>query len=170
MKIALELATDEHKELYTNLMEKYFYEFAQWTTITMDEKGLYGCDKMVDMYYKNENYLPYIIRVDDKIAGLAVVLCVDSENIDVHFRIDEFFIIYDYRNKGVGQFIVNSILDKHKGKWDLEYATSNLASVKFWLKVIGEYTGGKYKMFENCSHRPNCDSTLATVLEFESNS
>ena len=169
MKITLELATDEQKELLTNLMEKYFYEFAQWATITMDEQGLYGCDKMVDKYYQNENYLPYIIRVDDKIAGLAVVLCIDSEDIDINFRIDEFFIIYDYRNKGVGQFIVNSIFDKHKGKWDLEYTTRNVPSAKFWPKVIGEYTSGKYKMIENCSNRPNSDGTFATVLEFESN-
>ena len=84
----------------------------------MDEQGLYGCNEVVIKYYQDEKYLPYIVCVDDKIAG------------------------------GVGQFIVNSILDKHKGKWDLCYIPNNLPAVKFWLKVIGKYTGGKNKMIE----------------------
>jgi len=169
MNISIELAAVEQKELLTNLMEKYFYEFAQWSTVTMDEKGLYGCDEMVDKYFQNEKCFPYIIHVDDKIAGFAVAIGIDREKFGVDFYIAEFFIIYDYRKQGVGKVAANSIFDKHKGKWDLFFTPRNLLATKFWPKVISEYTGGKYKMTENCPKTPASDGTLCTVLVFENN-
>jgi len=96
--------------------------------ITLDQ-GLYGCNEMVDKYYQNEKCIPYIIRVDDKIAGFAVVMGINSEKFDIDFYIAEFFIIYDYRKQGVGQFVANSIFDKHKGKWDLFYTPKNLNGI-----------------------------------------
>lgn len=164
--IALELATIEQKELVANLMEKYEYEFSQYTKSTMNESGLYGCIDWIDTYWQDEERRQYIVRVDGKLAGFALIRGSENDNID--FYIEEFFIIYDYRKQGVGQFVVNYLLGQHKGHWALVYTPRNLPAAKFWPKVIGEYTGGKYKIFENNPNIVYDDGTLGTGLSFES--
>ena len=162
--ITLGLATIEQKELMANLMEKYEYEFSQYTGNTMDESGLFGCYEFFETYLKDEKNFSYIICFDGKLAGFALITERDKAN----FSLEEFFITYNYRNQGVGQFAVNYLLEAHKGKWSLVYTPKNLPSKNFWPKVIGEFTGGKFEIYENHPKIVYDDGTLGTEMRFES--
>jgi predicted acetyltransferase len=168
MNITLEVATLDQMELVANLMEKYEYEFSQYSKSILGEDGLYGCIEWIDVYWEDENCWPYIIRVDGRIAGFALVGNFEIGDYELDFIVDEFFLIYDYRNQGVGQFVVNYLLDRHKGRWGLVYTPRNLPASNFWPKVIGEYTGGKYQLIENEPTEVYDDGTLGTVILFES--
>jgi len=57
--------------------------------------------------------------------------------------------MYKYRKAGVGKFVANQLFDKYKGVWELNTLKTNIASVEFWTKVVGDYTGGEYKILPN---------------------
>ena len=37
------------------------------------------------------------------------------------------------------------MFDTFPGKWEVTQLTSNVEAQKFWRRVIGEYTGGRYE-------------------------
>ena len=57
----------------------------------------------------------------------------------------------------------------HHGKWQLKRHPHNIGSVKFWNKVIDEYTGGKYRLVERYPNKEvdYDDGTPADVFFFE---
>ena len=64
---------------------------------------------------------------------------------------------------------INSVLDKHHGKWQLKRHPHNTVSVKFWDSVVSEYTRGNYRLV--CAYPNNEvdyeDGTPADVFFFE---
>jgi len=168
IKITIKLATVDEKEILVNLMEKYEYESSQYTGAKINELGIYGCYDWLDDFWQDETSWPYLIRVDDRLAGFALVGDFPIEGQQTDFIIDEFFIIYNYRKQGVGKFVINHLLDQHKGRWGVIYTPKNLPATQFWRKVISEYTNDNYEMVENYARVSYNDDTLGTVLLFES--
>jgi len=172
MEIKIELATVNQKQVLINLLEKYEYEFSQYDDSGVDELGLFGCEEWIETYWEKDNCWPYLIKVDDKLAGFAFVGDFPIKGKETDFIIDEFFIIYKYRNSGVGQFVVDYLLDKHQGKWGLYYTPRNLPAVSFWPKAIGKYTNDNYELIKDypgvvyMDGTPN--GTPGTVLLFDS--
>jgi len=76
--------------------------------------------------------------------------------------------MHKYRRRGVGRRAVEEILELHHGRWQLKRHPHNLPSVRFWDKVISEYTSGNYKLIENYSnHEVDYeDGTAADVFFF----
>jgi len=82
---------------------------------------------------------------------------------DTDYTLSELFIMYKYRQKGIGKYVVNYIFNKFKGKWQLTYLPSNETSKIFWNKVVHEYTKGKYE-----THKIETKyGTIEDVLVFE---
>ena len=92
---------------------------------------------------------------------------VPEETTD--YCLSEFFVMHKYRRGGVGRKAVNSVLDKHHGKWQLKRHPHNTVSVKFWDSVVSEYTRGNYRLV--CAYPNNEvdyeDGTPADVFFFE---
>jgi len=60
-------------------------------------------------------------------------------------EISEFFIMRNYRRRGVGAMVALHIFDMFPGKWEVQETANNRAAHAFWRKVIGDYTQGAYK-------------------------
>ena len=167
--LEITLVRPEERETLRNLMEKYLCEFSQWELMDVDEQGLYGYE-WLDDFLTQKNRWPYFLRVDGKLAGLALVNDfpeVPEEKTD--FCISEFFILPRYRRRGVGKEAVFRILDMHHGKWQLKRHHHNIPSVHFWNRVISEYTGGNFRLVEGYPN-PEVnyeDGTAADVFFFE---
>lgn len=152
-----------------NLLEKYLYEFSQWEKTDVNEDGLYGYEYL-DCYFEEENRFPYLIKVDDKLAGFVLVSDhpeVPDEGTD--FCLSEFFIMNKYRRKGYGKEAAFRVFDMHHGKWQLKRHPHNIGSVYFWNNVIGEYTKGNYRLVEGYPNKEADyeDGTPADVFFFE---
>ena len=166
MDILIELVTKDKKEILRNLLEKYEYEFSQYTQIDVTELGLYGYDYL-DNYWTENNRFPYFIKVDNKLAGFIMVNNYPIINLDTNYSMSEFFVLYKYRKMGVGTFSVKKMFDKYKGKWGLMYHPKNIPSKTFWNKVVHEYTKGKYiKILDNKEANYE-DGTISEILIFE---
>ena len=72
MKIELRKVELEEKEILKNLIEKYEYEFSQWTNKGVNKLGLYGY-KYLDFYWTEERRYPFFIMVDNELAGFVMI-------------------------------------------------------------------------------------------------
>lgn len=159
----------KEKEVLSNLLEKYLYEFSQWEKTDVNEFGCYGYDYL-DCYFEEDNRYPYFIKVDGKLSGFVMVSDYpEVPEYATDYCLSEFFIMHKYRRNGIGKEAVNLVLNKHHGKWQLKRHPHNTVSVKFWDKVISEYTNGNFRLVKNY---PNSevnyeDGTPADVFFFE---
>ena len=146
MKITLHLMGVEEKPLLIRLMELYNYEFTAYDNSDVNEFGYYGYDH-IDDYWNEKGRYPYLIRVDGKIAGFALV-CPHCEFIKCENArsIGEFFILLKYRRMGIGQWVAFELFNKHRGIWEVCYFRNNNAASKFWKKVVEKYTNNHYEL------------------------
>jgi predicted acetyltransferase len=140
------LVKREEKEILRNLLEKYAYEFSQYTLMDVNDLGLYGYD-WLDCYWTDKNRFPYFIKVDGKLTGFVMVNNYpEVPNTKVDFCISEFFVMHKYRKQGVGKAAAFKVFDLHHGSWQLKRHPKNKASVYFWDKVIKEYTNNQFEL------------------------
>ena len=86
---------------------------------------------------------------------------------ETNYTISELFIIYKYKHKGIGKYVIKYILDKYKGKWQLNFHPKNEIAKNFWIKTIGEYTKGKYEI-KNDPEWKYEEGSIGCTLLFES--
>jgi len=166
MNITIELVKKDEKEILRNLLEKYNYEFSQYTDTDVNNIGLYGYDYF-DNYWTENNRFPFFIKVNNKLAGFIMINDYPEIKIETNYSLSEFFVMYKYRRLGIGKYVVNYIFDKFKGKWQLKYHPKNEISKIFWTKTIEEYTKGKYELITNNTEALYEDGTIGHILIFE---
>lgn len=148
MDITLHLMSVDEKHLLIQLMELYNYEFSVYSNDDINEYGYYGYGH-IDDYWNEEGRFPYLIRVDNKIAGFALICphC-DYRKEDDARCFGEFFIMLKYRRKGIGFKVATQLFDKHRGLWEVCYWKNNLPAGRFWKRVVEKYTNGNYRICE----------------------
>ena len=144
MNITLHLMSVDEKALLVRLMELYNYEFSAFSNDDINEYGYYGYGH-IDDYWNEEGRFPYLIRVDGKIAGFALICphCDYRKEGDARC-FGEFFVMLKYRRMGVGKQVAIQLFDLHRGPWEVCYWKNNAPAGLFWKKVVEEYTGGRY--------------------------
>ena len=92
----------------------------------------------------------YIIRADEQPAGYAVV-CSGNAHIppEIDFELLDFYIVPKYRGQGIGRQAARLVFDAHRGAWQVFELAANEPAKVFWLRVIGEYTGGVYQNLDD---------------------
>ncbi|HNR22589.1 MAG TPA: GNAT family N-acetyltransferase [Steroidobacteraceae bacterium] len=63
----------------------------------------------------------------------------------VDFHMAEFFIAREHRRLGIGQSAIALIFDRFAGRWEVQEYLRNPVAVKFWRRVVGDYTRGDYE-------------------------
>lgn len=142
--ISIDKATIEEKSVLRNLMELYNYDFTEFDPEDVNEHGLYGY-KYFDHYWTDEGRYPFLVRVDGKYAGFALVRVIEFGYDIYTFSMAEFFVMKKYRKTGVGKYIAMELFNKFKGKWKVAVIEENKPAQLFWRKVVQEYTGGKFE-------------------------
>jgi predicted acetyltransferase len=118
MNISLELVKIEEKEMLKNLGEHYIYDLSQYSSIDVNDLGLYDNLDDLELYWTEENRYPFFIKVDNRLAGFILVYDGRQiEEIESNYAIDDFFVMYKYKRQGIGKYCARYIFDKFKGKW-----------------------------------------------------
>lgn len=145
MEITLQLMSIDDKSLLIRLIELYNYEFTAYSDKDINEYGYYGYGH-IDDYWNEEGRFPYLIRVDGKIAGFALICPHCNYRKEAGARcVGEFFVMLKYRRIGVGSKVAAQLFDKHRGLWEVCYWRNNLPASMFWKKVVEEYTNNHYQ-------------------------
>lgn len=144
MEPTLHLMGVDEKPLLVRLMELYLYEFSQYSSDDVSEFGTYGYAH-IDDYWNEEGRFPYLIRVDGKIAGFALICphCDYRTERDAR-AFGEFFVMHKYRGQGIGFQVATKLFDMHRGPWEICYWRNNIPAGRFWKKVVERYTGGRF--------------------------
>src|SRR3954447_11431382 len=149
MDFELLSATPDYKNVITNLMQFYIYDFSPYVNYDVEADGLFKPYPNLEDYWKeSDNKFPYIIKKDEKYVGFVLVRRIHS--IKDHFSIAEFFIMKKYRRQGIGKAVAIRIFDLHRGQWEVHQRENNKPAQEFWYKIINEYTRGQFwERFEN---------------------
>lgn len=145
MDIKLEKASINQKSIMRNLLELYNYDFTEYDPDDVDEHGLYGY-KYLDHYWTEENRYPFLIRVNNNLAGFILVrgMGTNSQNNNI-YSIAEFFVMRKYRKAGVGKRAAIMVFNMLKGEWKVSQIESNIPAQHFWRNVISEYTNNQFE-------------------------
>ncbi|MEJ6482901.1 GNAT family N-acetyltransferase [Nostoc punctiforme UO1] len=144
MKIEVVKAAQQQKSVLCNLMELYQYDLSEIEAKDVDVYGLFGY-RYLDSYWTEPERHPFLIKVDDKLAGFVLVNQHTYLHQDNHaMSIAEFFILKKYRSQGIGKQVATQIFDQFPGSWEVRQTAFNLGAQAFWGKVISQYTNGVF--------------------------
>jgi len=120
-------------------MQLYQYDFSEIEGGDLNRDGLFEY-KYLDSYWTESGRFPFLIYVDDMIAGFVLV------NSPIHLQkkgeaksIAEFFVMRKYRKQGIGKMVAFHIFDRFPGKWEVQQTKRNVNAQRFWRGIIGEY-------------------------------
>ncbi len=125
-----------------NLGMFYVYDFSEFTGFKCREDGLFGCRD--EAFWGNEKNRFFLIRVDGKLAGFAVV---DTTGMwpGADYDIAEFFVLRKFRRRGIGTNVAHTLFDAFPGRWQLRQVRENGPAQTFWRSVVFKYTSGQYE-------------------------
>ena len=136
MDIRIEPILIEQKSVFMQMMELYEYDFSEFSAADLNEYGYFGYPR-IDDYWNEEGRYPFFIRVDGKLAGLALVRsCSEHMHLTNPHSIAEFFVMKKYRRKGVGKAAAMKVFDQFPGGWEVSQWQNNLPAQNFWKQVI----------------------------------
>lgn len=139
MNIQIEKVKLKDKGVLDNLLQLYLHDLSLYFPIEFDdEKGIYKYDNL-SKYFNDSNNYAYFIKSSDCVAGFALIDANDNS-----FVVQEMFVLNNYKSKGIGKNAIETIFDKHRGKWIVKVVPNSPKAEKFWFKVISEYTNDKY--------------------------
>lgn len=151
MNIDLSLIPYEDKTILYHLMQLYRYDSSEFDGHILNKHGLY-LYKYLDHQWTDDYRRPFIVRVDEEIAGFALVsLDVPREYMklsteEVTNTINDFFIMRKYRRQGVGKKVAVSLFEQFSGTWEVRQTFANKNAYEFWKCVISGFKGeGTYQ-------------------------
>ncbi|HNW61824.1 MAG TPA: GNAT family N-acetyltransferase [Piscinibacter sp.] len=139
---SIRLASHEDRLPVYRMLELYQHDLSDIWDQDLDSHGEYGY--ALDHYWHEEGCHPFVATVAGKYAGFALVNRAVRVGTEGHWM-DQFFVLKKFRRRGLGQSLATSVLAALPGRWEVGQMPANLGAQAFWRKVIGAYTGGRFK-------------------------
>lgn len=127
------------------LMQLYAYDFSELLDLDVEEDGNFVVPA-VDGYFSDPRRHGFLLRVQGKLAGFALVsegsrLAEDDDVYDMA----EFFVMRRHRARGVGRAAASALFARFPGPWEVRQRAANHAATAFWLRTIAFFTGGLFE-------------------------
>lgn len=100
-------------------------------------------EKNLKRYFQDKQRYPFLIRVAAHPAGFAMINKIGT-TAEVDWNMGEFFVLATYQRRKIGQFIAKKIFQEYQGVWEVAVIPENIGALKFWHKIILEYTEGAF--------------------------
>ena len=139
MEYTIEPAKISAKGIIRKLLQPYLTELSQFNDISPDpknEKGEYVYPYL-DSYWVEDNRYPYLLYCYGELAGFALV----RKEVN-YYEIAEFYVLSEFRRKGLGMACATNIFRKHPGNWGIGFNKHNQASRKLWKKLVKKLAKG----------------------------
>jgi ribosomal-protein-alanine N-acetyltransferase len=100
-------ATQEESVIVKNMASFYAYDISRYTGREagweFEEDGTYGGPETLSLYWQEPNRYPFLIRVNNELAGFVLVNKIGSA-AGIDWNMGEFFIVAKFQGKGLGQY------------------------------------------------------------------
>ena len=148
--ISLDPAGAAERPVLENLFQLYAYDWSELGWLDVGRDGRFA-DPSLAAYWQDNDRHPFLIRVDGRLAGFALVTGTSRlTGAAGVFDMAEFFVMRKYRRKGVGFAAASAAFDRFSGRWEIRQRDENVGATEFWRRVIARYTDGSY-------HEVRCD-------------
>ncbi|MCM1101080.1 MAG: GNAT family N-acetyltransferase [Acetatifactor muris] len=137
--IRLVTVLKKDRELLWNINQKYLYEMTNYYDDPMDEKGNYHYGHF-DEYFSDTKRIAYLLYDENTLIGFAMLNPYSCIGRNPDYTMAEFTIFPAYRRKHLAFDVVNALLEKHSGQWEIKYNEKNLAAKHLWSKVAASYS------------------------------
>lgn len=103
--------------------------------------------EIIQGWFHDDRCTAFIVLREQEPVGFAVVQRGVSGAADPkrHYRLSEFFIRQPFRNRGVGRGAAMLIFARYAGEWTVPEQSRNPRAIKFWRRVVSEFTNGKFR-------------------------
>ena len=120
--------------MIARLLQFHLHDQSAYDAFAFSDDGLFEY-RWFDFYWSSALRHPYLIRVDDHIAGFAFVREREDEPSDWQWQIAEFFILRGLRRRGIGIAAALELLRSRIGVWEFAYDMANEPAKLFWKEV-----------------------------------
>ncbi len=143
------------RPLLERLGELYIYDYTDFAAWDVGEDGRFETDAWARRLWDRPGRDALLLRVDGQPAGFAIVDNRSPEpGGDGRRYLAEFFVLRRYRRRGLGETMARAIFDRYPGGWHVLQIPENVPAQRFWRRVIGAYTGGRYEEIRNGRGEP----------------
>lgn len=131
-----------HEEpVLDNLLQLYAYDFSEIHQIDLSPTGRFEY-KELPLYWQDPQRHPFLVRIDGKLAGFALVKQASEISADPSiWDVAEFFVLRGYRRRGIGIEIAHQLWRRFPGTWEVRVMESNIAALPFWQRAVAEFIG-----------------------------
>jgi predicted acetyltransferase len=132
-------AMKEEMPVVANLFQLYAYDFSEFHAVEIAADGRFGFPDL-PRYWSEPGRNPFLLRVDGKLAGFALIRRIPGPGTDAVWDVTEFFVLRAYRRHGIGKESAHSIW-RFPGPWQVRVMQSNHTASNFWQRAIAEFAG-----------------------------
>lgn len=118
-----------------NLLQLYLYEFSAALGTDVEADGRFLWDGLDD-YWAEDGLHPFLLTVDDKLAGFALVQRISGADQTLVWDMEDFFVMAKYRRSGLGAFAADHLFRRFPGRWQIRVSTSNSGARAFWYSTL----------------------------------
>lgn len=126
-----------HDEVVKNLLELYYYDFAEILKYEIGADGSY----LAAFEWSDDEPL-FLLYADGLPAGFAILS--PGSRIDGRqdvWDVKEFFVIRRHRRSGLGSWLARQVWREHPGTWDVRVVEPNTGALAFWRRAVAEAAG-----------------------------
>jgi len=139
--IELVPAAPDQEPILANLLELYAHDFSEFHEVELGADGRFGY-KSLPLYWREPNRLPFLVRVEGRLAGLVLVKRGSELSGDeAVWDMAEFFVVRHHRRRGIGTYVAHEVWRQVPGPWEVRVMESNQAAHLFWAHAISAFTG-----------------------------
>ena len=149
--------------MLANLLELYAHDLSEYFDLPLQPSGRFGYPPL-PLYWREEGRFPFIVTVDQQIAGFVLVSRGSRINDAPQvWDVAEFFVMRGYRKRGVGAVAAAEVFRRFAGGWEVRVLESNMPALAFWRAAIHCFT-------RDCGEEPYVDAQQRPwrVFSFES--
>ena len=122
-------ATIDDKPTILELMQFYMYDFSELTGWDLTDGARFE-HRSFDVWWTDADRHPFLIRVDGRLAGMALVQSGEPHDMS------EFFVVRKYRRGGVGTRAARAVFAMFPGEWQVRQIAANTGATAFWRRTI----------------------------------
>ncbi|HEY7041989.1 MAG TPA: GNAT family N-acetyltransferase [Methylomirabilota bacterium] len=142
------------REWLTNVYPFYLHDLSEFDDgyYRLDERGRWSPDHLPGWLDEPEDH-PLILLESGERVGAALVHEAPSPHVSAgaNFRMAEFFVLRAHRGRGIGRRAVFALFARFPGVWEISELPRNEPAIGFWRRVIGEYSGGRFRETRDAS-------------------
>ena len=143
-QVKLKPATLADYPCMQNLADYYAYDIAEYLGWPQAKDGTHRIGIDFKKYWETQDCFPYLIQYLSEWAGFVIV-DKNVHNLENDFNMAQFFILRQFKAKGLGRHLAYHCFDHFKGKWEVYALCGNEGAYRFWRRIIQDYTQGKFK-------------------------